>query len=172
MIKSFRGQTPTVAESALISETAYIIGDVQIGDRSSVWPGAVIRADCSVFQTGLRTRIGNNTHIEDNSVVHATESIGNNVVIGHGAVVEAHRIGDNVLIGDNATVLTYVEIGDYCIVAAGAVVPEGMKVPAWSFVAGAPAKVKRRLSAKQVATIENTCSMVAVLVAEYRKDGF
>jgi len=172
MIKSFKGQTPSIAESALISETACVIGDVQIGDRSSIWPGAVIRADCDVFQAGLRTRIGSNTHIEDNCVVHATESIGDNVVIGHGAVVEARRIGDNVLIGDNATVLTYVEIGDYCIVAAGAVVTEGMKIPAGSFVAGAPAKVKGRLSDKQIATIENTCSMVAVLVAEHRKDGF
>ena len=171
MIKSFRGHTPVIAESALISEAAHIIGDVEIGERCSIWPGAVVRADCGVFEAGLATRIGDNTHIEDNAVVHATETIGNNVVIGHGAVVEARRIGDNVLIGDNATVLMYVEVGNYCIVAAGAVVPEGTKIPDRSFVAGVPAKVKGEVSAKQIANIEYTCSMVAVLVKEYQEDG-
>ena len=172
MIKSFKGQTPKIAESALISETAYVIGDVEIGERSSVWPGAVIRADCGVLQIGLGTKIGYNTHVEDNAVVHATKIIGNNVVIGHGAVVEAIKIGDNVLIGDNATILTFAEVGNSCIVGAGALVPKGMKIPDQSFVVGVPAKIKGELAAKQIATIEETCAGVAALVEEYKEDGF
>ena len=172
MIRSFKGQRPKIAESALVSETAYVIGDVEIGERSSVWPGAVIRADCGVLQIGLSTKIGHNTHVEDNAVVHGAEIVGNNVVIGHGAVVEARRIGDNVLIGDNATILTFAEVGNSCIVGAGALVPEGMKVPDRSFVVGVPAKIKGELSARQIATIEETWAGVAALVEEYKQDGF
>ncbi|MCX5999479.1 MAG: gamma carbonic anhydrase family protein [Chloroflexi bacterium] len=171
MIRGFRGKTPRIAESALISETASIIGDVEIGEKSSVWPGAVVRADCSVLEPGLGTRIGSNSHIEDNAVVHGTKSIGNNVVVGHGAVVEARSIGDNVLIGDNATVLTWVEIGNFCIVGAGSVVLEGMKIPDHSLVVGTPASLKGRLSPRQVALIEETYSGVIALMEEYRKDG-
>jgi len=172
MIRSFRGKKPKIAESALISEAAYIIGNVEIGERCSVWPGAVVRADCDVLQPGLGTKIGENTHIEDNAVVHATAVIGSNVVIGHGAVVEALRIGDNVIIGDNATVLTFAEVGSYCIVAAGAMVRQGMKIPDRSFVVGIPAEIKGELSAKQIATIEETWLGVVALVEDYKKDGF
>jgi len=172
MIRSFKGKPPKIAESALISETAYIIGDVEIGENCSVWPGAVIRADCEPLQAGLGTKIGNNTHVEDNAVVHGTRRIGDNVVIGHGAVVEALEIGDNVLVGDNATILTFAEVGNSCIVGASALVPKGMRIPDRSFVVGVPAKIKGELSAKQIATIEETCSGVAALVVEYKKDGF
>jgi len=170
MIRSFKGKTPRIAGSALVSEDACIVGDVEIGEGSSVWPGAVIRADCSALQPGLRTTIGSNTHIEDNAVVHATETIGNNVVIGHGAVVEALKIGNNVLIGDNATVLTFAEIGDFCIIGAGAVVRQGMKIPDRSFVVGAPAVIKAELSDRQMATIDETLAGLKVLLDAYGED--
>lgn len=166
MIRSFKGVWPSIAPSALVSSDACIIGDVEIGERCSVWPGAVIRGDCSVLTPGLRTKIGKNTHIEDNAVVHATEFIGDNVVIGHGAVVEAMRVGCNVIIGDNATVLTFAEIGDWCIVGAGALVKKGMKVPDGSFVAGVPGQI-RTITSKQRAAIEETVAAVAELLDAY-----
>lgn len=168
MIKSFCGKTARIADSASISDTACIVGDVEIGEESSVWSGAVVRSDCGVMLPGRNTRIGRNTHIEENAVVHCTSSIGNNVVIGHGAVVEAFRIGDNVLIGSNATVLAASEIGSSCIIAAGSVVPERMRIPDKSFVAGIPAKIKSEVTAKQLQYMEETCSNLAALLRDYR----
>ena len=171
MIKSYRGKAPRIADSASISEAACIIGDVEIGGESSVWSGAVVRSDCGVLIPGRNTRIGRNTHIEENAVVHCTSSIGDNVVIGHGAVVEAFSIGDNVLIGSNATVLAASEIGSHCIIAAGSVVPEGMRIPDRSFVAGIPAKIKSQVTARQLRYAEETCSNLAGLLRDYRAAG-
>ena len=131
MIKSLNGKTPKIHESAFVSEAAYVIGDVEIGENSSVWPGAVIRGDLG------KITIGKNSVIEDNCVIHSGTpsfppnldvTIGENAVIGHGAVSNAWKIGNNVLIGMNATVLHNVEIGDYSIIAAGCVVKEKMKI--------------------------------------------
>jgi carbonic anhydrase/acetyltransferase-like protein (isoleucine patch superfamily) len=171
MIRSFCGKMAMIAESACISDSACIIGDVEIGEESSVWTGAVIRSDCGKLLPGRNTRIGRNTHVEENAVVHCTSSIGNNVVIGHGAVVEAFRIGDNVLIGSNATVLAASEIGSFCIVAAGSVVPEGMRIPDKSFVAGIPAKIKGEVTARQLQYMQETCYNLAVLLKDYRAAG-
>lgn len=168
MIKSYRGKAPRIADSAFISESACIMGDVEIGGESSVWAGAVVRSDCGVLVPGRNTRIGRNTHIEENAVVHCTSLIGDNVVIGHGAVVEAFTIGDDVLIGSNATILAASVIGSHCIVAAGSVVPEGMLVPDGSFVAGVPAKIKSQLTVRQRRYSEETCSNLAALLKDYR----
>ena len=102
MIRSFNGKTPKIHETAFVSEAAYIIGDVELGENSSVWPGAVIRADLG------KITIGKNSVIEDNCVIHSGSpsfppnidvTIGENVIIGHGAVSNAHKIGNNVVIG-------------------------------------------------------------------------
>jgi len=172
MIRSFRGKMPRIAESAWISESADVIGDVEIGEDSSVWPGAVVRADYGGGELGGGMKIGNNTHIEDNAVVHFARSIGNNVLVGHGAVVEAIRVGDNVLIGDNATVLGLSEIGNFCIVGAGTVVMEGMKIPDRSFVVGTPAVIKKELSAEQIERLKRDPFFIADLAKEHQKEGF
>lgn len=145
VIRSFEGKTPKIAESSFISEAAYIVGDVEIGDYSNVWPGAVVRGDFASI------KIGRYVDIEDNCIVHAGSDmeIGDNVIVGHGAVVHSRKVGSNVLIGMNATTLHNSEIGDYCIIAAGAVVTEEMKIPPNSFVAGVPAKVKSQVTEKQ-----------------------
>ena len=108
MIRDFNGKSPKIAPSAFVSETAYIIGDVEIGENSNIWPGAVIRADFG------KTTIGHNTLIEDNCVVHSGTdvTIGNGVIIGHGAVIHCRRIGNNVLVGNNASILDGAEIGN------------------------------------------------------------
>ena len=115
MIRSLDGKTPKIDPTAFISEFAYIIGDVEIGAGSSVWPGAVIRADAG------KIAIGKNTCIQDNSVLHgdADVEIGNNVVIGHKVLCHAAKIGDRVLLGNGSTVNDGVVIGCDSLIASG-----------------------------------------------------
>jgi carbonic anhydrase/acetyltransferase-like protein (isoleucine patch superfamily) len=155
MIETFDGMTPRIAASAFVHPLALVRGDVQIGELTVVHAGAVINADLS------QIRIGDRVMIEDNCVIHAGGyedwqrgvrtplTIGDDVILGHGAVVHGTKIGERVMVGMNATVLQDVEIGDSCVIAAGAVVPEGQKIPPRSFVAGVPAKIRGRLSEKQ-----------------------
>jgi carbonic anhydrase/acetyltransferase-like protein (isoleucine patch superfamily) len=168
MIKSFRGKTPKIAKSAFISEWAYVVGDVEIGENSSVWPGVVIRGDIASI------KIGKNTNIQDGSIVHADTplEIGDNVAIGHSAVVHCQRIGNNVLIGINATLLDFAEVGDYSIIGANAMVGEGMKIPERSFVVGVPAQVKKEISAEQMKLIEETAHHYAQEARGYKEEGF
>lgn len=173
MIRAFNGKKPRIAKSAFISEAAYIIGDVEIGEGSSVWPGAVIRADLG------KIRIGKNTAIEDNCVIHAGSpstitadvTIGDEVHIGHGAVVNCRRIGNNVLIGMNATILHDAEIGNGCIIGAGCLVSEGMKIPDNSFVVGVPGKIKGQVSEKQIFWLKEAAKIYAKLVERYKEQG-
>jgi carbonic anhydrase/acetyltransferase-like protein (isoleucine patch superfamily) len=173
MIRSINGKTPSIAESAFVSETAYVVGDVEIGDGSNVWPGAVIRGDFG------RITIGRNTSVEDNCVLHSGTptsaigdvSIGDNVLIGHGAVLNCRRIGSNVLIGMNATILFDAEIGDFCLIGAGCVVGQGMKVPDKSFVAGVPGRIKGKLTSQQVRWIQEGPRDYAELTRQYREQG-
>jgi len=169
MIRTLDGKTPKIAESVFISEFSYIVGDVEIGEDSSVWPGAVIRADFG------RIKIGSNVHIEDNVVIHGPGDIkiGDNIIIGHSAVFHGSKIGNNVLIGINATILNDVEVDDRCVIAGGAVVLEGMKIPSDSFVAGVPAKIKGRVSDSQKIWIDGEiiASSYGKLSKGYKKLG-
>ena len=146
MIRAFNGKTPKIADTAFVSEFAYVVGDVEIGEGSGVWPGAVIRGDFGSI------RIGRNSHIEDNAVVHAWKSliIGDNVTVGHSAVVHCLRIGDNVLVGNNATVLEDTEVGNLCIIGANSMVRANQRIPDRSFVVGVPAKIKAEFSAEAI----------------------
>ena len=174
MIKSLNGKTPQVHQSAFVSEAAYVIGDVEIGENSSVWPGAVVRGDLG------KITIGKNSVIEDNCVIHSGTpslppildvTIGENAVIGHGAVSNAWKIGNNVLIGMNATVLHNVEIGDYSIIAAGCVVKEKMKIPERSFVVGVPAEIKGKIAKEQEWWSQNSPKIYAALARQYKLEG-
>lgn len=165
MIRTFDGKTPKIAATAFVSEAAYVIGDVEIGEYSSIWPGAVVRGDVAPI------KIGNNSQVEDNSVVHAGVPlvIGGNVHIGHGVVIHCSRIGDSVLIGNNATILDDAEIGDSCIIAAHSLVGEGMKIPDGSFVAGVPAEVKGRATQEQLNRIKIGVEYYIQLAEKYRR---
>lgn len=155
MIETFDGIRPRIAASAFVHPLALVRGDVQIGELSVVHAGAVINADLS------QIKIGERVMVEDNCVIHAGGfedwrrgirtplTIGDDVILGHGAVVHGTKIGDRVMVGMNATVLHDVAIGDNCVIAAGAVVPEGAQIPPRSFVAGVPAKVRGSLNEKQ-----------------------
>jgi carbonic anhydrase/acetyltransferase-like protein (isoleucine patch superfamily) len=171
MIRSFNGKTPKIAATAFVSEAAYIVGDVEIGEHSSVWPGAVIRGD-----TG-RVVIGKYTAIEDNCVVHSgipgkgDTFIGDMVNIGHGAVIHGRKIGNNVLVGINAVVLHDAEIGDFCLIGAGCIVNEGMIVPDYTFVAGVPGKVKGKVSEEQMFWLRDVPREYAELGNKYKEEG-
>jgi carbonic anhydrase/acetyltransferase-like protein (isoleucine patch superfamily) len=171
MIKSFNGKTPKIAASAFISETAYIVGDVEIGENCSIWPGAIIRGDSG------KVVIGNNTAIEDNCVVHSgmpadpDTFIGDMTNIGHGAVIHGKRIGNNVLVGINAVVLHNVEIGNYCLIGAGCVVSEGMKVPDNSFVVGVPGQVKGKVTEKRMPWLKDVPLEYVELGRQYKAEG-
>ncbi|MFB0558943.1 MAG: gamma carbonic anhydrase family protein [Dehalococcoidales bacterium] len=145
MIRSFNGKTPKIARSVFVSQTACVIGDVEIGENCGIWPGAVIRADFASI------KIGRNTDIEDNSVLHVKTpmEIGENVVIGHAVTVHCSKVGNNTLIGSGAILLNEVEIGDNSVIAAGSVVTGGTKILGGSFVAGVPAEVKGKVNAQQ-----------------------
>ncbi|MFC2004658.1 gamma carbonic anhydrase family protein [Chloroflexota bacterium] len=174
MIRSFDGKTPRIADSAFVSETAYVIGDVEIGENSSVWPGAVIRGDMG------KITLGKNTVIEDNCVIHsgtplwpciADVTIGDNVIFGHGAVSQGLKIGNNVMVSIKSTILHDVEIGDYSIIAAGCVVTEKMKVPEKSFVVGVPAEIRGEISDLQYWWSENSPKIYQEWAQKYKKQG-
>ena len=174
MIRSFNGKTPRIHDSAFVSEAAYVIGDVEIGENSSVWPGAVVRGDLG------KITIGKNTVIEDNCIIHSGRpafppnidvTFGDNVIMGHGAVSNACRIGNNVIIGMNSTLLHDVEIDDYAIIAAGCVVKEKMKIPEKSFVVGVPAAIKGKISKEQLWWSQNSPRIYQELSQLYKKEG-
>ena len=157
MIRAFNGKTPRIAASAYVDETAVLIGDVEIGEKSSVWPGAVIRGDMG------KIKIGNQSIVEDNCVIHSgvpgtKESpviIGDRVIMGHGAVIHSSSIGSHVLIGMNATLLQKSTIGEFCIIGAAALVGDGRKIPDYSLALGVPAQIKGRPSEKQLWWVKN-----------------
>ncbi|MFC1943965.1 gamma carbonic anhydrase family protein [Chloroflexota bacterium] len=165
MIRSFDCKTPQIAETAFVSETAYVIGEVEIGEHSGIWPGAVLRGDSG------RIKLGDNVDVEDNSVLHGEMDIGSNVVIGHGVVMHGRRIGNNVIIGSNATILFDAEIEDNCVVAAGAVVTDGTSIPAGSFATGIPAKVKSEVSGGQKALLQRHLDYYPALLRKYLEEG-
>jgi carbonic anhydrase/acetyltransferase-like protein (isoleucine patch superfamily) len=148
MLRSYRGILPKVAASAYIDSSAQVIGDVTVGERASIWPNVTVRGDVNTI------RIGDDTNIQDNSVLHCDAglfplNIGNRVTVGHLAMLHGCTIEDDCLIGIAAVVLNGAKIGRGSVIAAGAVVPEGAEVPPGSMVMGVPAKVKRQLTAEE-----------------------
>ncbi len=168
MIRSFNGKTPKIAESAFVSEAAYVIGDVEIGENSSVWPGAVIRGDFASI------KIGCNTKVEDNCVLHTgvQMEIGDNVTIGHSVVVHGIKIGNNCLIGNNATILDNAQIGSFCMIGAGCLVTPGMEIPDNSFVIGVPAEIKGETSPRHRLQSQRGIQSYLELLKRYKEQGF
>jgi carbonic anhydrase/acetyltransferase-like protein (isoleucine patch superfamily) len=152
MIIEYRGKTPQIAGSAFVAPNAILIGDVQVGEESSIWFGAVLRGDNGPIRIGARTSV------QDNAVVHVSEGggtfVGDDVTIGHCAVMEDCKIERYALIGSNATLLNGCTIGEGALVAAGSVVGEKAAIPPRVVAAGAPAKVKKLLEGEAATWIE------------------
>lgn len=134
MLFEFEGKVPQIAATAWIGPGSFVIGDVVIGERSTVWPGAVIRADFSPI------RIGDDVHVEDNVVLHSGSglTLGNNITIGHSVVVHCKSVGNWVLLGNNSTILDDAVIEDEVIIGANALVSPRQVVPSGSIVLGIP----------------------------------
>jgi gamma-carbonic anhydrase len=152
MIRSFQGHAPQIASSAYVDPQAVVIGEVSVGEDSSIWPGAVLRGDYH------RIRIGARTSIQDNCVLHVQgESypvfVGDGVTVGHGAILHGCTVESNCLVGMGAILLNGSKIGAFSIVAAGTLVPEGIEVPPGSLVMGLPARVHRPLTEAERARI-------------------
>lgn len=153
MISELNGVTPEIHSSVFIAGGAIVIGDVKIGEESSVWFNTVIRGDVNYI------RIGERTNIQDNSVLHVTSNthplvIGHDVTAGHGVILHGCTIKDRALIGMGSTVLDGAIIESDSFIGAGSLVPPGFKVPSGTLVMGVPAKVKRELSEKEIDDIK------------------
>ena len=167
-IRNFGKKKPKIGPSVFVSENAYLVGDVKIGKNSSIWPGAVLRAD------RFRIQIGSNCSIQDNCVIHAGMAdvvIGDNVIVGHGSIIHCAKIGDNVLIGMNATLGFFTEIGAYCIIGAHSMVKDNSKIPTRSLVMGVSAKIKRALNKKEIERIASAADFYADLSRDFKKEG-
>jgi carbonic anhydrase/acetyltransferase-like protein (isoleucine patch superfamily) len=154
LIKSVRGFTPKIGRNVYLSENATVVGDVEIGDDSSVWFNAVIRGDVNSI------RIGKKVNIQDGSVLHtlyqkSTIEIGDNVSIGHNVCIHGAKIEDNVLIGIGATILDHVVIGSNSIIAANSLVLTGTVVEPGSIYAGVPAKKVKDVEPEQTREMIN-----------------
>ncbi len=162
-------KTPKVHPSVLVAPTATIIGDVKIGARTNVWPGAVLRGDYGFI------RVGSNCSIQDNVVVHCSSRnpgiIGNGVTVAHGAIVHACRIGDECLIGAGAIIFDGARVGKHSILGIGAVVPEGKTIPPRSVAVGVPAKVTRRTADNEVRMIRESYRAYARMAERYARSG-
>jgi carbonic anhydrase/acetyltransferase-like protein (isoleucine patch superfamily) len=149
---TFLRKTPTLGQGVFIAKGAVVLGDVTLGDASSVWYNAVLRGDIN------RIVVGHHTNIQDNSVVHLADEfpclVGNYVTVGHGAILHACTIGDEVLVGMGSTILDGAVVGEQSLVGANSLVTPGVRIPAGSLVLGAPAKVARALTLDERAALK------------------
>jgi carbonic anhydrase/acetyltransferase-like protein (isoleucine patch superfamily) len=158
---------PKIHRSAVLAPNCTIIGDVVIGPRTSIWPGAVIRADYGYI------RIGSDTSIQDNVVVHCSGDnpgiVGKGVTVAHGAIVHACRIGDECLIGAGAIVFDGATIGKHSILGVGSILLEGRKIPPRSIAVGAPAKVIRRATTEDIRAIKQSYKAYVKMARRYKQ---
>ncbi len=169
MIRAFQGVRPTIPKSAFIEETAVVIGDVTIGENSSVWFNAVVRGDVH------SVRIGSRTNVQDLCILHVTHDthplvIGNDVTIGHHVVLHGCTVKDRVLIGMGAIIMDGAVIGEDSVVGAAALVTEGTIVPPKSLILGSPAKVKRPVTDKELAWIKESAENYVQYARQYMGD--
>ena len=167
MIRSLNKKTPQIHPNAFVSEAAYIVGDVQIDEGASIWPGTVIRADSGYI------KIGKNTCIQDNSVLHGDDDvvIGENVVIGHRVLCHAKNVGDRSLIGNGATVNDGVIIGEDSLLASGTVVLENQQFEARSMVVGVPGNRIGKVQNRHIELIKNIAEMYKDRGELYKSEG-
>ncbi len=167
MISPFGGKSPQIHASCFIAEGAHVIGNAFVSEGSSLWFNAVVRADIGSIRIGCRT------NIQDLCVLHTDMGeglvVGDDVTVGHRAILHGCTIGDRVLIGMGAVVMNGATIGDESIIGAGAVVTEGTIIPPRSLVLGMPAKVSRKVSDEESRVVAGYAGSYAELAAQYKK---
>lgn len=170
VVRSFAGKQPKLGAEVFLAETCAVIGDVEIGELTSIWYGTVLRGDV------MPIRIGARTSMQDNTVVHVTggrfgTTIGNDCTIGHNAIIHACTVEDFCLIGMGSIILDGARIGAGSLVGAGALVTPGTDIPPGSLVIGSPAKVKRPINAKEREQIEYGAAHYVELTRAYLAEG-
>jgi len=167
MIRAFAGKQPRLGDGAFVAPSADVIGDVVIGARSTIWYGAVLRGDVESI------RIGAETSIQDNTVIHVDSSgfstvVGDRVTVGHSVVLHGCRVGDDALIGIGAIVLNGAEVGQGAMIGAGSLVTPGAKIPPGMLALGSPARVKRPLTEEEQRHIREGVERYVKLGREHR----
>ena len=167
-ISGYLGKVPRLGQDAFIADGARVIGDVVVGDKSSIWFGTVLRGDIN------RIVIGHHTNIQDHSVCHVANDyaciVGNYVTVGHRVILHGCTVQDEVLIGMGAIVMNGVVIGEQSIIGAAALLTEGLQVPPGSLVYGAPAKVTSRLGETERRQIRSWAEEYCRVAAGYLAD--
>ncbi|MEW6682731.1 MAG: gamma carbonic anhydrase family protein [Nitrospirota bacterium] len=169
MIRPYRDKTPVIDPSVYVDPGAQIVGDVVIGAHSSVWCNAVVRGDVNVIRIGART------NIQDLAMLHVTRRtaplhVGDEVTIGHAAILHGCTVKNRCLIGMGAIIMDGAVIGEESIVGAGALVTEGTVIPPRSLAVGAPAAVRRALRAEEIAFLAESAANYVSDAADYRAD--
>ncbi len=171
MILPFNGKTPSIHPTVFVAPTAVIIGDVTIGEDSSIWFGAVLRGD----DPDHGIIIGQRTSVQDNCVIHVGHwgptVIGTDVTVGHGAKFECCTIGDRTIVGMNAVILQGARVGKECVLAANTVVLEGREFPDRSVVAGVPGVLKKTLEGSAAEWIRGGGSHYVAMSRKYLDEG-
>lgn len=167
MLIEFEGKKPKIGKNVFIAPTAVLIGDVEVGDNSSIWFSAVLRGDFGPI------RVGAGCSIQDNVTLHVFQDsptvVHDNVTVGHNSVLEGCEIGPGTVVGMNATILPFARIGQQVMVAAGSVIPERADIPDRVLVAGVPAQVKKELSGTALAWIGRAAEDYQQMQARYRE---
>ncbi len=166
MIRPFRGHTPTVPSSCFVDASAQILGDVVLGEGSSVWMNSVLRGDVQPIRIGART------NIQDLSLVHVQSrgfatNVGEDVTVGHHVVLHGCTVGNRVLVGMGAVILDGVQVGDDCMIAAGTLLTPGTVIPPGQLVLGSPGRVKRPLTEAERAFLLESAQAYAGYALEY-----
>lgn len=167
MIRTYRGKTPALGSGAWVADTAMVIGDVVLGENASIWYGSVLRGDSE------KIRIGRNTNIQDNSVLHVDSGgfptiVGAEVTVGHRVVLHGCTIRDGALIGIGAIVLNGAEVGEGTLIAAGSLVSPGTKIPPGVLAMGAPCRIKRELTEAEREELRESPGHYVQLAREHR----
>jgi carbonic anhydrase/acetyltransferase-like protein (isoleucine patch superfamily) len=165
-IYEFNGKVPRIADDVFLAPDAVIIGDVEIGSGSSVWFGCVLRGDIGPI------RIGERTNLQEHTMVHLDDGsptiLGNDVTVGHRAIIHGTQVGDGSLIGMGAIVMSFTTVGSGSIIGAGALVPERMEIPDGVLAMGMPAKVRRGASSEEQAGLIEQAARYSERGARFR----
>jgi len=168
-VRSFRGIAPLVHPSCFVESSAQLIGDVRLGEQSSVWFNSVLRGDVQ------QIRVGRRSNIQDLCMVHVVRDrfatqLGDEVTVGHHVVLHGCRLGNRILVGMGAILLDGVKVGDDCVIAAGTLLTPGTEIPPGSLVMGSPGRVKRPVSDEERAWIARTAEHYVGYAQEYLRD--
>ncbi len=171
IIRPFGGQAPRLHDSVMLVGDVTVVGDVEIGEQSSIWFGAVVRGDVNFVRIGART------NVQDLSVLHVTSRtyptvVGDDVTLGHRVTLHGCTVRNRCLIGIGAVVMDGAVVEDDAMVGAGSLVPPGMVIPSGTLALGSPAKVKRNLTPEEVAFFRRSAQNYVAYAEQYRREGW